>query len=99
MSGVPIELVRALITESLAAWGLAARVGQEKNCIFVISDKRQIGIELATADSIFRWLVTVDGRIRPAISLLAVLRQVRRALDPGYATQHVRVAAAPLVPS
>jgi hypothetical protein len=47
----------------------------------------------------FRWLVTIDGRKRGAISLLAVLRQVRQALDPGYAACGVRVAVAPLVPS
>jgi hypothetical protein len=45
----------------------------------------------------FRWLVTIDGRTRPAISLLAVLRQVREALDSGYAANRVRVAVAPLV--
>ena len=47
----------------------------------------------------FRWTVTVDGRKRMAISLVAVLRQVREALDPGYAANRVRIAVAPLVPS
>ena len=47
----------------------------------------------------FRWMVTVDGRKRGAISLVAVLRQVREALDPGYAANRVRIAVAPLVPS
>jgi hypothetical protein len=47
----------------------------------------------------FRWTVTIDGRTRPAISLLAVLRQVRGALDPGYAVSRVRVAVSPVVPS
>ena len=46
----------------------------------------------------FRWLVTIDGRERPAVSLIAVLRQVRQALDPGYAASRVRVTVAPLVP-
>jgi hypothetical protein len=46
----------------------------------------------------FRWMVTVDGRKRGAISLVAVLRQVREALDPGYAASRVRIAVAPLVP-
>jgi len=44
-------------------------------------------------------MVSIDGRRRPAISLVAVLRQVREALDPGYATNRVRIAIAPLVPS
>ena len=43
-------------------------------------------------------MVTVDGRKRGAISLVAVLRQVREALDPGFATNRVRVAVSPLVP-
>jgi hypothetical protein len=44
-------------------------------------------------------MVTVDGRKRGAISLVAVLRQIRAALDPGYAKNKVRVAVTPLVPS
>jgi hypothetical protein len=48
---------------------------------------------------VFRWTVTVDGRKRVAISLVAVLRQVREAVDPGYAAIRVRIAVAPLVPS
>jgi hypothetical protein len=47
----------------------------------------------------FRWTVTIDGRTRGAISLVAVLRQVREALDPGYTAVRVRIAAAALVPS
>ena len=41
----------------------------------------------------------IDERERPAISIVAVLRQVREALDPGYATRRVRIAALPLVPT
>jgi hypothetical protein len=41
----------------------------------------------------------VAGRKRGAISLPAVLRQVRAALDPGYARNKVRVALTTLVPS
>jgi hypothetical protein len=44
-------------------------------------------------------MVTVNGRKRGAISLVAVLRQVRAALDPGYANYRVRIAAFPAVPS
>jgi hypothetical protein len=43
-------------------------------------------------------MVTIDGRQRPAISLVAVLRQVRQSVDPGYAMSRVRVTVAPLVP-
>jgi hypothetical protein len=53
----------------------------------------------AQSDLPFRWLVTIDDRQRPAISIVAVLRQVREALDPGYRTGRVRVTAFPLVPT
>jgi hypothetical protein len=43
-------------------------------------------------------MVTIDGRKRGTISLVGVLRQVRDALDPGYAANRVRVALTPLVP-
>jgi hypothetical protein len=48
---------------------------------------------------VFRWMVMIDGRKRGAISLIGVLRQVREAIDPGYAASRVRVTVAPLVPS
>ena len=60
---------------------------------------KNIRIERAPRHVMFRWMVTVDGRKRGAVSLVAVLRQVREALDPGYAANRVRIAAAPLVPS
>jgi len=47
-------------------------------------------------DPIFRWMITVDGRKRPANSLLAVLRRVRAVLDPDYAAARVRVSVASL---
>ena len=64
-----------------------------------LAERKDIRIEPAPPDLMFRWMVTVDGRRRGAISLLAVLRQVREALDPGYAASRVRIAVAPLVPS
>jgi hypothetical protein len=97
MSGVPIALVSALMTQSLAAWRVAGNVEETCDRVVVIGGTKKIGIEPAAVDSMFHWLVTIDGRTRPAISLLAVLRQVREALDPGYAANRVRVAVAPLV--
>jgi hypothetical protein len=99
MSGVPIALVHALMSESLAAWGVAGQAELASDCTIIVAGKKQIGIERAPADSMFRWVVTIDGRMRPALSLLAVLRQVREALDPGYPGSRLRVAIAPLVPS
>ena len=54
-------------------------------------------VKPAPSDLPFRWLVAVDDRERPAISIVAVLRQVHEALDPGYATRRVRIGAFPLV--
>ena len=51
----------------------------------------------APPDLPFRWMVIIGDRKRGAISLVAVLRQVRAVLDPGYATMRVRVTAFPLV--
>jgi hypothetical protein len=99
MSGLSIGLVRELITESLAAWHVASIVEQTSDCAIVIGANQEIRIEPAQAGSMFRWTITIDGRTRPAISLLAVLRQVRVALDPGYAASRVHVAVSPLVPS
>ncbi len=80
-----------------------ARGGQRRarsdGALVIDGNGRDIRIERAPPHSMFRWTVSVDGRKRAAISLVAVLRQVREALDPGYAANRVRIAAAPLVPS
>jgi hypothetical protein len=99
MSGLSIDLVHELITQSLAAWHVAGTVELTGNRAIVIGAKPEIRIEPAPAGSVFRWTITIDGRTRPAISLLAVLRQVRGALDPGYAASRVRVAVSPVVAS
>ena len=94
------ELVRDLLVQSLAAWRVAGSVARAVDGALVIADARKdIRIERALPHLPFRWTVTVDGRKRHAISLVAVLRQVREALDPGYAANRVRIAVAPLVPS
>ncbi len=98
MSGAPVQLVCELLTESLAAWCVAGRVERTGDGGIVIGGNRTIRIEPAPQDSMFRWMVAINGRKRPALSVLAVLRQVREALDPDYAANRVRVALAPLVP-
>ena len=62
-----------------------ARAGD--GALVICEGRKDIRIEPAPPDLLFRWMVTVDGRKRGAISLVAVLRQVREALDPGYAAQ------------
>ncbi len=92
------DLARDLLAESLGTWGVAGSVVRANDGAFVISGNgKDIRIERAQ-HAMFRWMVTVHGRKRGAVSLVAVLRQVREALDPGYAANRVRIAAAPLVP-
>ena len=99
MNDLSIDLVHKLITQSLAAWHVAGTVELTGDCTIVIDAKSEIRIAPAPARSVFRWTITIDGRTRPALSLLAILRQVRGALDPGYAACRVRVALLPVAPS
>ena len=100
MSAVPLDLACELLEQSLAAWRLAGAVQRSDDGAIVIGEAlKDIRIEPAPADLMFRWMVTIGGRKRRAISLVGVLRQVREALDPAYAPNRVRVALAPLVPS
>ena len=98
MSGAGHHLVGELLAESLAAWHVAGNVDYTDGGIVVSTDGKSIIIDPAPRETMFRWMVTIDSRQRPAISLVAVLRQVRQAVDPGYAASRVRVTVAPLVP-
>jgi hypothetical protein len=94
------DLSYELLAQSLMAWRVAGSVERAGDGALVIGESRRpIRIDPAPPLSVFRWMVTVDGRRRGAISLVAVLCQVREALDPGYAANRARVAVAPLVPS
>ena len=92
------DLARELLAQSLAAWALSGRVcAQSNGAILVCCKGMEIRIEAAAPGVPFRWMLSVDGRKRGALSLPAVLRQVRAALDPGYAMSRVRIAALPPV--
>jgi len=96
---MPGDLVRELLVESLAAWRVAGDVEHATDgSIILRANQRSIRVERAPAGSMFRWMVTIDDRKRPAISLVAILRQLREAIDPGYPAKRVRVTVAPLVP-
>jgi hypothetical protein len=100
MTAAAPDLLCELLTQSLLAWGIVGEArGAGGGAILVSGERREILVKPAPPGLPFRWLVRVDNRERPAISIVAVLRQVREAFDPGYATQRVRVAAFPLVPS
>jgi hypothetical protein len=90
--------VGALLTESLKAWRIVGEVADTSTGVVVSAAGKQIRVVPTPERDMFRWLVTIDGRQRPAVSLIAVLRQVRQALDPGYTASRVRVTVAPLVP-
>ncbi len=99
MTAAASDLLCELLTQSLLAWRVSGEVRRAGGAILVSGEGREIAVKPAPPELPFRWLVTVDERERPAISVVAVLRQVREALDPGYAMERVRVAAFPLVPT
>ena len=99
MSEAPVDLTCELVVQSLAAWRVAGAVERSRDgAIIICGARKDIRIDPAPSDPMFRWMVTIDGRKRRAISIVGVLRQVREALDPGYAANRVRVALTPLVP-
>ena len=99
MSEVAVDLACELMVQSLAAWRVAGAVERSRDGAIVICGAcKDIRIDPAPSNPMFRWMVTIDGRKRGAISLVGVLRQVREALDPGYAANRVRVALTALVP-
>jgi hypothetical protein len=99
MSVAAERRVGELLAESFAAWGVAAQVEPvDGRGVIVHSGDKTIRIEAASQQAMFRWMVAIDGRQRPAISIVAVLRQVRQALDPSYTASRVRITVAPLVP-
>ena len=86
--------------QSLHAWRLNGTVrGTADGATLVSCDTHQIRIEPAPPGLPFRWAVTVDNHRRGAISIIAVLRQVRAVLDPGYTPMQARVAPLPPVRS
>jgi hypothetical protein len=100
MTASPSDLLCELLTQSLLAWHITGEACLTSGGAIVVSGGRhRVLVKPAPPDLPFRWLVAVDDCERPAISIVAVLRQVREALDPGYTTQRVRIAAFPLVPT
>jgi hypothetical protein len=93
-----VEHLHELMTQSLVAWRLTGSVHNlTDGGVLILCREHSIRIEPASPDLPFRWIVIVDNHRRAAISLVAVLRQVRAVLDPGYPTMRVRIAPFPLV--
>ena len=99
MSKAAVDLACELLVQSLVAWRLVGDVRRSRDGAIVICGALEdIRIDFAPSDPMFRWVVTTGRRKRQAISIVGVLRQVREALDPGYAANRVRVVLTPLVP-
>jgi hypothetical protein len=93
LSDISKEMVCELLRESLNAWGLDGTVQSASDGSVLLSCKgRDIRVQAASPDLPFRWMVAIEDRTRGAISLSAVLRQVRTALDPDYAANRGRIA-------
>jgi hypothetical protein len=99
VTSTPVDNMCELMTQSLIAWRLTGSVRRTGDGAILIScNTKEIRIQPAPPDTPFRWMVIIGDRRRGAISLVAVLRQVRATLDPGYATMRARIAAFSLVP-
>ena len=98
MSLAPAGNLQTLMEQCLLAWRLTGSVrGVADGATLIFCGAHEIRIEPAPPDLPFRWAVTVDDRRRGAISIVAVLRQVRAALDPAYMPMRARVVALPPV--
>ena len=93
MSGELHDTVQELLAQSLVAWGLVGSVRNEGGPLIIVScNGAEIRVEPAPPSELpFRWTVTIGGRRRGAISLIAVLRLLRGALDPAYAMNRVSI--------
>ena len=93
MSDASKEILGELLAQSLIAWGLDGAVQTTSDGAILLScNGRNIRVQAAAPNLPFRWMVTVDHHARGAISLVAVLRRLRIALDPNYAANPVHVA-------
>jgi hypothetical protein len=89
-----------LLAQSLIAWGLDGTVRNvsDGSVVLLSCNGTDIRVQAAPPDLPFRWMVTINDRTRGAISLIAMLRAVRTALDGNYAANRARIAF-PRVPS
>jgi hypothetical protein len=93
LSGTSKELLGELLAQSLMAWGIMGSVQCASDGSVLLScHAADIRVQTAAPDLPFRWMLTIHDRTRGAISLTAVLRQVRSALDPDYAANRARIA-------
>jgi hypothetical protein len=101
VSGPSKDSLYELLVQSLATWQVVGSVDRTASGeLFIRAGVIEICIERAPKHLPFRWMVSAGGRKRGALSIVAVLRQVRAALDPGFVPNNrVRIAVSPSVPS
>ncbi len=98
MSGRPEDPIGELLAQSLVVWRIAGSIERAgDSALRIHGGTKEIAVERAPSDLPFRWIVEVEGRRRGALSIIAVLRQIRAALDPDYAAKRVRISVAPPV--
>lgn len=86
-----------LLEQSMTAWRVLGRVRRgEDGAIVVEGLGRVLEIRPAAPGLPFRWMMTIDGRQKPALSIISVLRQVRGALDPNFKPVKIRFPPPPL---
>ncbi len=98
MIALSTDTLRELLAESLKAWHLPGDVRSTGRAISLSCNGAEIEVETAPPGSQFRWMVTVNGRKRPALALPAVLRRLRAVLDPQHEYYRARIAPEPVVP-
>jgi hypothetical protein len=89
--------LRALLTDSLALWGVSGRAEITDKGVRIIANDLVLLVAPASPDeSPIRWWLIREGRRRPAASILGLLRSLRYALN-ATATEPARArVAAPL---
>ena len=86
----PNDLARELLAQSLVAWRVAGSVERARDGALVIgASRKDIRIDRAPPHLMFRWMVTVDGRM---IENLHV-EQAERALALAAAIKELQEAA------
>ena len=99
MTRPTLDLVHALLVESLKAWRVDGEVVSGRDGSIVVSaGVTKLRIERAAADLPLRWMVTEGERTRGVASIAGLLRNVRAAIDPGYRPIRLRIAPLPLLP-
>ena len=98
MSAVAIGELAALLEESLAVWHLSGQVVVQEDAMTVRAGERSLRIAIPPQGVPFRWMVMTAEKSRGVMSVSALLRTVRNALDPEHAGSRLRLAPQGMLP-